>query len=91
LDHLLLVSGGRLSLFVIVSQSRSFGLPIMAAIMEPPMVIVIVSSPSGTFSITTLHDGVNPASLSGLGLLMTTFFPFVASACSGRIRTAGFS
>jgi hypothetical protein len=32
--------------------------------VEPLMVIVIVSSPSGSFSITTLRDGVN----SGISL-----------------------
>jgi hypothetical protein len=55
------------------------------------MVIVIVSSPSGSFSITTLRDGVDLVSSSGLGSPMTTFFPFVVSACSYQIKIAGFS
>jgi hypothetical protein len=57
--------------------------------VEPLIVIVIVSSPSGSFSITTLWDGVDLASLSGLGSPMTMFFPFVVSACSGQIRMQG--
>jgi hypothetical protein len=47
------------------------------------MVIVIVSSPFESFSITTLRDGVDLASSYGLGSPMITFFPFVVSACSG--------
>jgi hypothetical protein len=41
-------------------------------VMEPLLVIVIVSSPSGSFSITTLRDGVDLASSFGLGSPMTT-------------------
>jgi hypothetical protein len=59
--------------------------------MEPLMVIVIVSSPSGSFSITSLRDGAGPASFSSLASSMTTFFPFVISACSGQIKIVGFS
>jgi hypothetical protein len=55
------------------------------------MVIVIVSSPSGSFSIATLWDGVDLASYSSLGSPMATFFSFVVSACSSQIKTAGFS
>jgi hypothetical protein len=43
--------------------------------VEHLMMIVIISSPLGSFSITTLWDGVKSASLSGLGAQMTTFFP----------------
>jgi hypothetical protein len=50
--------------------------------IEPLMVIVMVSSPSGSFSTTTLWDGVDSTSFNGLGLPMTTFFPFVVLAYS---------
>jgi hypothetical protein len=52
-------------------------------VVEPLMVIVIVSSPSGSFSITILRDHVDPVPFFGLGSPTTTFFPFAESACSG--------
>jgi hypothetical protein len=55
------------------------------------MVIVIISSPWGSFSITTLRDGVDLTSSFGLGSPMIMFFPFVVSAYSGQIKIAGFS
>jgi hypothetical protein len=46
------------------------------------MMIVIASSALGSFSITTLPDGVDLMSSSDLGSPITVFFPFVVSACS---------
>jgi hypothetical protein len=40
------------------------------------MVIVIVSSPSGSFSITTLRDGDSSAPLSGLWIADDHILPF---------------
>jgi hypothetical protein len=95
------LDGGRTAYFYSAAVGSFFPLlrakvdasafPAWLPFVEPLMVIVIVSSPSGSFSTTTLRDGVDSASFLGLGLPMTIFFPFIISACSGRIRTIGFS
>jgi hypothetical protein len=45
----------------------------------------------GEFLHHYFAGGDDSASFSGLGSSMTMFFPFIVSACSNRIRTAGFS
>jgi hypothetical protein len=50
------------------------------------MVIVIISSPSGSFSITTLQDGADPASFSGRGArTLTVKFTKIRDAPTRRI------